>query len=149
MTKTDARVVAALHHQLALYNAIHTERLRNTALGHWVNEAFVVRLFSVLESHCVVGNDKRIDKSLDGAPWVDLCRRLRHQIAHATAEISDRDTVRLDQKLRELANIPELASLFAGKFVLAKDTVLRPMHRACVSYCSALLAKEALDAHAL
>jgi len=33
-------------------------------------------------------------------------------------------------------------SLFDAKYILAKDTVLRPLHDACVSYSEALLKRE-------
>ena len=136
----EPNVIRALHHLMSLYNAVHTNDRRDTAAGHWINEAFVLRLYAVLEAHGVVGNNKRIDYSLPHADTIDLCRRLRHEIGHSTGDVGDVDTRKLDKRLRQHFNLGDVDSLFHGKFLLPKDRVLRPMFVQSLNYCEALLA---------
>jgi hypothetical protein len=136
--QTDDGVLAALAHLMATYNALHTDQFRNTTLGHWVNEAFVVRLWAVLESHRAVSP---IDHSLDGAAEVDICRRLRHEIGHAKGDVDDREARELERRIRSTFTLDNQQSLFDGKFILSKDKVLRPMFAACQRYCVARLAR--------
>jgi hypothetical protein len=134
----DDDVLDALTHLMATYNSLHTEQLRNTILGHWVNEAFVVRLWAVLESHRAVSP---IDDSLDGAAEVDICRRLRHEIGHAKGNVDDRRARHLERRIRRTFTLDSQQSLFDGKFILSKDKVLRPMFTACQRYCETRLAR--------
>lgn len=136
-------VLQALDYLMAMYNAVHTSDRRKTEPGHWINEAFVVRLWAVLEAHHVVDGNKRIDHNLEGWEEVQLCRRLRHAIAHQTGQVKDQDTRILDRRLREHFGVPEDQLTFDGKFTLPKDLILRPMFHACRRYCIALLNKEA------
>ena len=138
----DGDVLAALEYLLLVYASIHTNDRRNTAAGHWINEAFVIRLNAVLEAHHVLDESKSIDKSLPGARSVDLCRRLRQKFAHATGAIHDADAEKLDVAMREHYKLGDQASLFDGKFIMSKDTVLRPMYADCVAYSRAVLEKE-------
>ena len=139
MTLSDPAVLEALRYQHRLYESLHLDRLRNTKEGHWVNEAFVVRLYAILVSHGVVG----IDHDLEGWEDIDLLRRLRNKIAHTRAEIDDADAKKLDAAIRQRFHLGEQQSLLPGKFVLSKDTVLRPWVAACTAYCERLIRKEA------
>jgi len=138
----DRGVIEALHFLRRIYESIHTESQRNTERGHWISEAFVVRLWAVLEAHRIVGA-RTIVKSLDGADEVRVCRMLRNQIAHSKAEITGAKARHLDRTVRRVFKLGDQKSLFEGKFVLSKDTVLRPMHEACLRYSHALLDKHA------
>ena len=133
----------ALDHPAAMYEQLHTLQRCNTRAGHWVNEAFVVRLWAVLEAHDVVDGVKSIDSSLPGSRRVDLCRRLRQKIAHATGRINDEDSRRLDREIRQEFRLGNQESLFSGTFILSKDTVLGPMYQACRDDSLALLDAEA------
>lgn len=46
------------------------------ALGHWINQNFVLRLYAVLESNQLISDKIRI-KPVDGNEEVDILRRLR------------------------------------------------------------------------
>lgn len=141
--RADAEVLPALEHLLGMYNTIHTNERRSTAAGHWINEAFVIRLCAVLEAYHVLSSSKSIDSDLEGAESIDICRRLRHKFAHATGSINDREAKKLDARMRKRYELGEGPSLFSGKFILSKDTVLRPMHADCLAYSKALLQREA------
>jgi len=138
----DPRVEESLDYLLDMYQRVHTNDRRNTAAGHWINESFVIRLHAVLNSHGVLGDSKSIDWSLPGAKSVDLCRRLRMKFSHATGDIRGADAVRLDAEMREHYGLGEQASMFDGKFILSKDTVLRPMYSDCLQYCRSLVQQE-------
>ena len=62
--RADPAAVPALDQLMGLYKQIHTNDRRSTAAGHWINEAFVVRLWAVLEADHVVDGSKPIDRSL-------------------------------------------------------------------------------------
>jgi hypothetical protein len=138
----DPTVIDALAYNRKLYNTIHTRAFQSTTHGHWVNEAFIVRLYAILEAHGVVSSEKKIDPSLPGAADVDICRRLRHEIAHATGHVSGTDAAKLYERVVTHYDVHDDPATFRGQFRLPKDKVLRPMDRAVVDYCTALLAKE-------
>ncbi|MDP2401890.1 MAG: hypothetical protein Q8M66_07925 [Actinomycetota bacterium] len=139
----EPAVVDALDYLITMYRSVHTNDRRNTPAGHWINEAYVIRLCAVLECHHVFDDTKKIDFSLPGADEVDLCRRLRNEFAHATGSIHDGEAVKLDQRVREAFGLGNQTSIFEGKFILSKDTVLGPMTSACLKYCVALMSREA------
>jgi hypothetical protein len=145
-TLAEPSVLLALDHLMATYSRLHLDRLRNTPDGHWINEAFVVRLWAVLESHGIATGSKRIRQDLEGWRAVDICRRLRHEIGHATGDIDDREARRLATQMVEVFDVEPHDSIFEGKFVLSKDKVLRPMLAHARNYCELLLASEAAGA---
>lgn len=138
----DPKVLRALDYLVTMYNTIHTADRCNTEAGHWINEAFVIRLWAVLEAHHIVDGVKKIDPTLPGASVVDLCRHLRQRFAHATGRIKGKDARRLDSKLREVFGLGDQSSIFVDRFILSKGDVLRPMHAQCRAYAEALLEKE-------
>jgi len=140
--KVDPSVRIALAHLIALYRSVHTNDRRNTPAGHWINEAYVIRLCAVLECHHVFSENKRIDFELEGADRVDLCRRLRNEFAHATGKIHDGDAAKLDKRLREVFGLGDQESVFEGRFILSKDKVLGPMTEGCLCYVESLIERE-------
>lgn len=135
----DASVLAALDYLVQMYGQLATLDKCNTQAGHWINEAFVVRLWAILEAHHVVDSTKSIDMTMPGAARVDLCRRLRQKIAHATGRVTD---LKLDQRLRDEFGLGDQESIFPDRFILSKDKVLGPMYEACRSYTEGLLEVE-------
>lgn len=132
----DPKVLDALKYLMQMYRNIHTDERRNTLSGHWINEAFVVRLWAVLEAHhCVY----EIDQSIKGWKAVDICRRLRNEIAHATGETTSRKAKRLQKEINDYFERDGQESIFKDRFILSKDTVLRPMHKDCTKYCKEIL----------
>ena len=51
-------------------------------LGHWINQNFIVRLHSLLESHGLSGSSS-IRKGLPGNEEIDILRRLRDVFSHS------------------------------------------------------------------
>lgn len=139
MTPADPAVLSAVDYLARTYNDLHTIELCNTPVGHWVNEAFVVRLWAAMEAHHVVGGPKSINESLPGWEHVAVCRLLRHQIVHATGEITSKKARSLDRRLRMVFGLANEQSMFEGRFILSKETVLEPMRSKCREYCSAVL----------
>jgi hypothetical protein len=132
-------VIAALDHLMSTYKGIHLNSLRSTPRGHWINEAFVVRLWAVLESHGFVGNNISINNDLPGANDIDICRRLRNEIGHATGNVLDAEAQKLAERIRAQYGLGTQQSVLDKKFILSKDTVLRPMFEGVRSYCLAVL----------
>ena len=137
----DQSVIAALDHLMSTYNGIHLNSLRSTPRGHWINEAFVVRLWAVLESHGFVGNNISIDNDLPGADDIDICRRLRNEIGHATGNVLDAKAQKLAERIRTRYGLGAQESVLDKKFILSKDTVLRPMFEGARSYCLRVLGR--------
>ena len=137
-TVPDPAVLNALSYMMEMYRAIHTNERVNTLAGHWINEAFVVRLWAIMDSHHFV---QTIDQTVEGWKMVDICRRLRHQIAHATGQVRSTESTKLQAKMREVFGLGDQKSIFEGMFILSKDTVLRPMYAACRTYCAEMLAR--------
>ena len=135
-------VLAALDHLMSTYNGIHLNSLRGTPRGHWINEAFVVRLWAVLESHGFVGDSMSIIKGLPGAKDIDICRRLRNEIGHATGNVLDAKAQKLAERMRAHYGLGARESVLGKKFILSKDTVLRPMFEGARSYCLGILGQE-------
>jgi hypothetical protein len=123
---------------MEMYRAIHTNDRRNSPAGHWINEAFIVRLWAILDSHHFV---QPIDRTVEGWEMVDICRRLRHEIAHATGHVRDKEQTKLQAKMQEVFELGDQESIFEDKFILSKDKVLRPMYVACITYCKEILAR--------
>ena len=144
----DPAVVEALMHFRVLYDRAHANELRNSEAGHWINEAFIVRLWAVLQAHGITGAGKSVDVALDGGPEVRVCKLLRNNLAHATGVIKDKDTRYIDRELRRVFKLGTDASLISDRFILAKDRVLRPMHTAALRYASAVLVKESSELNA-
>ena len=138
----DPAVTGALDYLMEMHKIIHTKDRSRTLPGHWINEAFVVRLCAVPDAHDVVNGLKPIDTSLDGHKEVDICRRLRNVIAHQTGEINSKKSRKTDQMMRQVFGLGDEPSMFPKKFRLDKDRVLRPMWKGCKRYCLALLEKE-------
>ena len=56
-------------------------------LGYWMNQNFVIRLYSLLECGGHIGGNKSIVWSRPGAQAVDIVRRLRNKIGHGSADV--------------------------------------------------------------
>lgn len=129
----DLKVFDALSYLMKMHRTIHTDERRNTRAGHWINEAFVVRLWAILDAHNFVDP---INHEIPGWEAVDICRRLRHKIAHSTGEVTDKETKKLQERINDYFDLGERESIFEDKFILSKSTVLRPMHSTCTKYCA-------------
>jgi len=89
------------HHLTFSFGAPITETVRAdiNAVGYWINQNFILRLYAVLEAGKVIGNGIRIDKGIDGHKEVELVRRLRNKFSHGTGVY--RATESQDRRLRK------------------------------------------------
>jgi hypothetical protein len=141
-SSADPKVLEALAFLENIYWKLHTDSQRNTSTGHWINEAFIVRLYAVLNAHRVIIDKEGFDKSLPHWENVKFCKRLRNEIAHATGRVADKDARKLDKEMRCFFDLGEQESIIKGRFILSKDTVLRPMLEGCRKYCKAILERK-------
>lgn len=105
-------------------------------LGHWINENFVVRLWSILESNGVRG---KINQELQGWQDVDLVRRLRNKIGHGSGvyDPNDADKKKLFDVIVEYYKVPEGYSYFeVEKYPIGIKQVLVPMANGCKQYAA-------------
>jgi len=111
------------------------------AVGHWINQNFIIRLCAVLESHRVIGKEIEMDKALDGYREVDFVRRLRNKFAHGSGRYDPNDPEH--GRLREdLLNYFELEASehpeSAGNFPIPIDRVLAPLADGSQQYVRAI-----------
>ena len=103
--------------------------------GQWINESFLVRLWSVLESHHVVGANIGIVDDIDGSVEVKLLHRLRQPFAHGSGRF-DPD----DRKHRQLRNdlvahfVVDTALCPEDWYPLPIQDVLEKLASACERY---------------
>ena len=109
---------------------------RMNDMAHHMNQNFIVRLCSLLESKNIMSKAVKIDKSLPGNKDLDILRRLRHVFAHSSGKYNPKD-----KKQKKLYN--DLNAHYDPKpldledFTLSIDTVLQPMLVNCRKYLEA------------
>jgi hypothetical protein len=114
------------------------------AIGDWINQSFVIRLWALLESHGVLGNEgsgKKIDDSLAGHDEVDILRRLRHEFAHSGGHYdpNDTDERRLFERIVKHFGVTlEDHPPDHPGFPIPIDRVLMPLAEGCKRYVEAL-----------
>lgn len=145
----DPAVIDALIYLKGLYESIHTRERRGTPEGGWINEAFVIRLWAVLEAHNVVGRSlNSIDPSIDGADKVRVCCQVRNAIVHSNGRLDEVSEDKrqwlhdVNRELRTVFNLTAEPLMFQGRFMLPKDKVLRPMWEGCKLYSENLVEQE-------
>ena len=109
------------------------------AIGHWVNQNFVVRLCAILESYGVIPRDGegKINQNLEGSIEVDLVRRLRNQFAHSSGRYNSKDQKerKLYSRIVDHFNVTEaLDPDIATDYPISIDIVLLPLAEGCKKY---------------
>jgi hypothetical protein len=109
------------------------------AVGHWVNESFIVRLFASLQGNHIVSGP--IDRKLSGGEHVNIVKRLRDKIAHKSCRNnynpSDNEEKKLFHDIVNLYKIKGVDPERASQYPLSIDTVLLPMTEGCIAYVQA------------
>jgi hypothetical protein len=131
------------YRQFGIHLAFHFDQrltrddiARMNAIGHWLNQNFVVRLCALLESRGVISEQTSIKHDLRGAAQLDLVRRLRNKFAHSSGKYDPTDA---EQKklLGKMGKVLEIDVSTAQDFPLAIDEVLEPLFNGCKAYVQA------------
>jgi hypothetical protein len=130
---------------------------RINAIGHWLNQNFVIRLCALLESRGVIpkqpiekgllrrmvsclspwsSKGTRIDLGLQGGAKLDLVRRLRNKFAHSSGKYNPKDAEQR-KLLRRMGKVLKVDVSAAQDFPLAIDEVLEPLFKGCKAYVQA------------
>ncbi|MHB9036374.1 MAG: hypothetical protein ACYC64_06880 [Armatimonadota bacterium] len=112
---------------------------QRNALGHFINQSYLVFLYSVLDYHGVLGS---IEQNLPGWKDVDVLRRLRNVIGHRVGHYDNncKDHLDLYKKLQEHYKVdPGGQPENAQAFPLPIDQVLLPMTDGCRRYAAGVL----------
>lgn len=109
---------------------IKDEMLR---IGHWINQNFIIRLCSLIESYQLISNAIKIDFTLDGAEQLNIVRRLRNRFTHSSGRYNPDNSD--DFKTMELMG-KHLGISIEGRtdWPLAIDTVLERLLEGCKLY---------------
>lgn len=110
------------------------DRERINAIGHWLNQNFIVRLYALLESHKVL--EVPIDRKLAGAEDVDLLRRLRNVFAHSSGRYNAGNKAHR-KLLKALATRFGINLTSCQDFPLDIAKVLEPLLNSCKAYARA------------
>jgi len=112
---------------------------RINALGHWINQNFLVRLCSILESNGVISRNSKIRTDVIGHEDVNILRRLRNEFAHGSGRYaaSDREKNRLFDRIVSRYRV-ESHAYFAerSQFPLPIDKVVVPLAQGCRRYAA-------------
>lgn len=111
------------------------------SIGHWINQNYIIRIYSLLEANEILSDEKKIDQKIDGWKEVDLIRRLRHKFAHSSGRYNpqNKDSKKLYEEIVSHFNLTGVkASEEATEFPLSIDKVLEPLTEGCKKYISNL-----------
>ncbi len=117
---------------------------RISAIGHWINQNYVIRLCAILEANGIILKKEKgkINNQLEGHKEVDIVRRLRNQFAHSSGRYnpSDPDKRKLYRRLVDHFGIHENAQPIdsATDYPVSIDTILMPLTKGCIDYILAL-----------
>jgi len=106
------------------------------AIGHWINQNFIVRLYALLESHKVPVSGQKVDCKLDGNRHVSLLRALRNVFAHSSGRYNARKPYH-KEILKKLRSVLSLDLGSPKEFPLGIDDVLEPLVKGCKAYVKA------------
>lgn len=112
--------------------------------GHWINQNYIIRIYSLLEAYNILSDQKRIDQKIDGWKEVDLIRRLRNKFAHSSGRYNpnDKDSKELYEQISKHFSLNNTnSSVDATEFPLSIDKVLEPLTAGCKKYISNLDSK--------
>lgn len=121
---------------------------RYHAIGHWINQSFVLRLWALLEGHRVVGSsgsEREINQSLPGHDEVDILRRLRNEFAHTSGKYDPQkpEQKKLHDRIFEHFELrPNDHPSDHPGFPIPIDAVLMKLAEGCKEYVRALAATQ-------
>lgn len=110
-------------------------------VGHFINQNFVVRLYSLMENYGIIGNSVAIDKSIVEWEELDILRRLRQRFAHSSGRYNPGDAEQKKLYERITAHF-ELRETDPQGFPLSIDAVLERLLCACRRYAKEFLKRQ-------
>jgi hypothetical protein len=105
---------------------------RLNGLGYWVNQSFIVRLYTLLEYYGVVSETKKINTELEGHEEVDILRRLRKYFAH-TGRYNETDNEQKKLFDRIVSHF-RLVTYDKDRFPISIDTVIEVIYKKTKRY---------------
>lgn len=116
----------------------------NNAIGHWINESFIVRLVGYLEHNDVIPYGKSPDIGLDGGEEVWFLKQLRDRILNS-AGLYDPDHPEDRELYQKIVDhfpvrgmVPEEPPSTPRQFPLPINKVMYPLKEGCKRYVEAL-----------
>lgn len=108
------------------------------SIAHWINQNYVIRLYSILEENKVCGKSVKIDQKIDEWKAIDLVRRLRNKFSHSNGKYDsgDDDSKTLYNEIVNYCKLVKKSPEEANEFPLSIDTVLEPLTEGCKKYIS-------------
>ena len=108
----------------------------NNSVGHYLNQNFIIRLYSLLNYHNVLGSLKKLDKNVPGWEDIDILRRLRHKFGHALGKYNkgNGDDLKLWESIQTKykPGIPETED-----YAINQDKVINPIIKSIYRYIDA------------
>jgi len=108
------------------------------AIGHWLNQNFIVRLCALLEARHVLSDEEKIDQDLQEWERIDIIRRLRNLFAHSSGHYKRQCAKhrKLLEKMNENLRL-SLSTESTTEFPLGISDVLNPLFEGCKEYVKA------------
>ena len=113
----------------------------NNQLTLWLNQNYIVRLCSLLDSHNLWTKTNPIENSIKGAEFIHILKALRHKFAHGSGifKRANKKHKEIYDRIVALCNLTEKDlefwhSYHPNDFPLSIDKVLIPITNGCKSY---------------
>ena len=82
--------------KLTFENSLNSNDIDNlNRLGYWINQSFLIRLYTILEYHKVISVKIKIRKDFEGADELDILHKLRRIFSHTSRYNPENDEQRL------------------------------------------------------
>lgn len=125
---------SGINDELRFNSAITEEsRRKNNDIGHFINQNFVLRLYSILNYYEFLGEGVSLNKESPGFSEVDIVRRLRNIYAHSLGRYNEEDHGH--RRLRDvLFSRFNVDAREYQEFPLNINRVLTPLISGCKEY---------------
>lgn len=109
-------------------------------MSYWINQSFVIWLWSILEQYKMVGKDINLEESIPGYNHVNLLRRMRNVFSHTNGRYNPK---RKDEKdlFDEIILTYKPSPVDPRRYNLHINEVLRPLYLGVKQYAKARFIK--------
>jgi hypothetical protein len=82
--------VLGLYEVQVKFNRAITKEDQNfqNAIGHYLNQNFLIRLYCLLEAHHIIDKDHPLNENLSGGKEVSILEQMRHRFSHGSGKIN-------------------------------------------------------------